>query len=112
MAKKRASAASLTLALPNALTIDSIESFTTNLIEKISPKTREMTLQACSVELLTTPGIQCLLSLQKTLQQQDASMQLQVADGDAVSRAFEHAGLAAILHALSNPTPANGDVRE
>lgn len=78
--------------LPSAMTIETVESVSDNLKQmRIQPPT--LVLNAAQTEILTTPGIQLLLSLAKTLQEQGIALVL--TEPRAIfAQSFEQLGLA------------------
>lgn len=110
MAKKRSTSTALHMELPTSLTIDVIESFSQNLLEKLTPKTRKAVLDAEQLENITTPGIQMLFSLHLALEAQGATLSLENT-APHIGDAFAKIGLEPFFTSVSSSS-TSGDSRE
>lgn len=103
---------SIHLVLPAALTIDTVEAYASEILPQLTPTTTHVALDAAGLELITTPGMQLLLSLHKTLQAQGAQLVLHQ-PGEAVSAAFTHLGCLNLLAEIVDYSPpSHGAVRD
>lgn len=86
----------IALTLPALMTIETVEQLAAEfkqwpLVEKSS-----VTLDAGQVENITTPGLQLIVSLEKTLTSQGGVMAI-IRKKDSFVRAFKDAGLESVL---------------
>jgi len=84
----------LTVALPPTLTIDTVELFVTELSEKLASQP-QVIADASGLTLITTPGLQALLSLHQTLQLDGSSLTVTHMSPEIV-QVFAQAGLQAV----------------
>lgn len=74
------------ITLPATLTIDTVETVTAELADKVKGEAGQvLVLDASALESITTPGVQLLISVHKTLS--DAGGQLKVTGGDELLQA-------------------------
>lgn len=91
MAKQTEQAQLLTVVLPSALTIDTVEQFVSELSDTLTHQPRVIA-DASGLSLLTTPGLQALLSLHHTLQLEGGALAMTHCSPD-IMRVFAQAGL-------------------
>lgn len=79
--------------LPATLTIDTVETLTAELADKVKGEAGQvLALDASALESITTPGVQLLVSVHKTLS--DAGGQLRITGGGELLQAvFAQIGL-------------------
>ncbi len=84
------------IALPSALTIDTVEAVTAELVDKVRGEAGQvLVIDASALESITTPGVQLLISVHKTLS--DAGGHLKITGSDELLRAvFKQIGLAPV----------------
>lgn len=95
MNKKTDDAELLTVALPSTLTIDTVEQFVSEISGKLVNQARVIA-DASGLTLITTPGLQALLSLHQTLHLEGSALAVSHFSPEII-RVFEQAG----LHALA-----------
>ena len=83
--------------LPSALTIESIESLAAEFKQWPFQEKSHLTLDASQVDQVTTPGLQLIVSIEKTLAAQGGSLIIH-APKEPFVRAFNDAGLQSILN--------------
>ncbi len=77
--------------LPSAMTIATVETLATQLND-LPANSQLVTLDASGTEIITTPGVQLLLSLHKTLTARGSALTVTNAS-DALAASFEQLGL-------------------
>jgi anti-anti-sigma regulatory factor len=82
-------------ALPSALTIETVEGLAAELAE-VDFKAPRATLNASRTETITTPGIQLLIALAKTLEARGIALAITAAN-PSVMHTFAQLGLAALF---------------
>lgn len=87
-------------ALPSAMTIETIEALAAECKQWPLADKSQLTLDASAVEAITTPGIQLILSLEKTLAARGGAFRITGAK-EHFLRAFKDAGLDSVVSKAS-----------
>lgn len=69
-------ASSQNIKLPQSLTIETVESFADQLRQQLDIDVTEVSVDASGVELITTPGVQLLVALGKSLEARNGKLRL------------------------------------
>lgn len=81
-----------TIILPFAISISTVEALADEIRTHAAEASLSLTLDAANTEILTTPGIQLLLSLEKTLEQTGGDLRL-INAKDTLTSVFQTLGL-------------------
>lgn len=88
------------LLLPANMTIEAVEALAAEFKQLPLVEKSILALDASQVETITTPCLQLIISLEKTLSAQSGS--ITISNGrDAFNRAFEDAGLSSLIRQTS-----------
>ena len=82
--------------LPPLMTIETAEALAAELKQLLLAEKTCLTLDASHVENITTPGLQLILSLEKTLSDQGGTLTIN-GKRDSFMHAFSDVGLASVL---------------
>ncbi len=83
--------------LPAVMTIETAESLAAELKQLPLSEKTNLTLDASQVETITTPGLQLIVSLEKTLSAQGGSLTIQ-GQREPFIHAFKYTGLESLLN--------------
>lgn len=88
---------SLAFTLPPHMTIDTAEALAAELKQLPLMEKSDLTLDASQVEAITMPGMQLIVSLEKTLEAQNGTLTIN-GKRDAFTHAFRDAGLESVVN--------------
>jgi len=105
------SAVALPVTLPDALVIDTVETFTSTLAALPIAQGSVVTCDATALTNITTPGVQALLSLHTTLQNVGGQF-IVTGLGEGPKSVFEQIGLKAVVEQWCADVAPNFEVAE
>lgn len=91
-----AASGALSLTLPPTMTIETAETFAAELKQLPLAEKTQLTLDAACVETITTPGLQLVVSLAKTLEAQSGKLTI-INPRESFKHAFSDSGLESLL---------------
>ena len=86
----------LAFTLPPIMTVETAESFAAELKQLPLAEKTQLTLDAAQVETITTPGLQLIVSLAKTLEAQSGTLTI-INPRESFQHAFTDSGLENLL---------------